>query len=200
MTRLWSMPGSITPTHSIGRASPWPSDGSARIPSSTPTASAIADNALSASSPAVRQEAAYALARRAYAPSRPRLELLINDANAVTRAYVARALGAIAAPESLSVVLGATADPHPWVRTNALVALARIAAKNATAIERPDMAQDALRLVALSDDSDPGTRASSIEALSYYARRSDPARKRLIDIATTGSRWNRELAAGAIAK
>ncbi|MGZ7078117.1 MAG: peptidylprolyl isomerase, partial [Thermoanaerobaculia bacterium] len=44
------------------------------------------------------------------------------------------------------------------------------------------------------------TRASSIEALGDYAKKSDGARKRLLEIATTGSRWTRELAAGAIAK
>jgi cyclophilin family peptidyl-prolyl cis-trans isomerase len=52
----------------------------------------------------------------------------------------------------------------------------------------------------LLDDPDPGARASSIDALGYYAVRSEPARRRLLDIAASGSRWDRELAAGAIAK
>lgn len=90
-------------------------------------ASAVAANVLASPSAAIRQEAAYALARRAFAPGRARLELLINDANVLTRAHVARALGAIAAPESLPVLIGALADPHPWVRTNAIVAIARSA-------------------------------------------------------------------------
>jgi cyclophilin family peptidyl-prolyl cis-trans isomerase/HEAT repeat protein len=163
-------------------------------------ASAIAANALASPSPAIRQEAAYALARRAYPPARGRLELLIGDANVLTRAHVARALGAIAAPESLPVLIAALADPHPWVRTNAVVAIARIAAKTPSALDRSQVGQDALRVLMLSDDPDPGTRASSIEVLGYYATRSDPARKRLLEIATSGSRWQRELAAGAIAK
>ncbi len=163
-------------------------------------ASAIAANALASPSPAIRQEAAYALARRAYPPARGRLELLIGDANVLTRAHIARALGAIAAPESLPVLIAALADPHPWVRTNAVVAIARIAVKTPSALDRPQVGQDALRVLMLSDDPDPGTRASSIEALGYYATRSDPARKRLLEIATSGSRWQRELAVGAITK
>jgi cyclophilin family peptidyl-prolyl cis-trans isomerase/HEAT repeat protein len=158
-------------------------------------ASAIAANALGSPAPAIRQEAAYALARRAYPPGRARLELLISDPNMLTRTYAARALGAIAAPESLPVLVGALNDPQPWVRTNAVVAIARIGAK--TVLDRPD---DAMRVVALSDDPDPGTRAASIEALGYYAVRNEAARKRLLEIATSGSRWQRELAAGAIAK
>ena len=68
-------------------------------------AMAIAANALDAPSAAIRQEAAYALARRAYAPARARLELLMGDATVLTRAYVARALGAIAAAESMPVLI-----------------------------------------------------------------------------------------------
>src|SRR5713226_2667976 len=52
-------------------------------------ASAIAANALASSSATIRQEAAYALARRAYPAGRARLELLISDPNVLTRAYVA---------------------------------------------------------------------------------------------------------------
>lgn len=166
----------------------------------TDDASALAANALASSSSAIRQEAAYALARRAYAPARVRLELLINDANLLTRAYVSRALGGIAAPESLPVLIGALSDPHPWVRTNAVVAVARIAAKTSTALDTPQSSQDVLRVMMLTEDPDPGTRASSLEALGYYAARSEMARKRLMEIATSGSRWERELAAGAIAK
>ena len=160
-------------------------------------ASAIAANALDATSPAVRQEAAYALARRAYDPARGRLELLLSDPNVLTRAYAARALGAIAAQESLPALLNALADPHPWVRTNAIVAVARIGAKTPTALTRPE---DAVRVLAISEDPDPGTRAASIEALGDYAAHNDAAQKRLLEMASTGSRWERELAAGAIAK
>ena len=160
-------------------------------------AMAIAASALDAPSAAIRQEAAYALARRAYAPARARLELLIGDPTVLTRAYVARALGAIAAPESLPVLITALADPHPWIRTNSLVAIGRILAK---APALASQTTDAVRIVSLTEDPDPGTRASSIDPLGYYAKQNEVARKRLMEISTTGSRWERELAAGAIAK
>jgi cyclophilin family peptidyl-prolyl cis-trans isomerase/HEAT repeat protein len=163
-------------------------------------ASAIAADALAAPSPRIREEAAYSLARRAYAPARPRLELLVNESNPQIRANVMSALGRIAAPESLPLLIEALRDPHPWVRTNAVVAITRTAAKDRRAIERPQEAQDAARVLELLDDPDPGTRASSIDALGYYAVHNETARKRLLDVAANGSRWNRELAAGAIAK
>ena len=166
----------------------------------TDEASAIAAEALGSPSPRIREEAAYALARRAYAPARARLELLSNEPNPQTRANVMSALGRIASAESVPLLIEALRDPHPWVRTNAVIAVARIAAKDRGAIERPTMAQDAARVLELLDDPDPGTRASSIDALGYYAVHNDPARRRLLDIAASGSRWERELAAGAIAK
>jgi cyclophilin family peptidyl-prolyl cis-trans isomerase/HEAT repeat protein len=150
--------------------------------------------------PQIRQEAAYALARRAYPPARARLELLLNDPDTVTRAYVARALGAIASPESLGPLLNALLDAHPWVRTNAVVAISRIAAKEPRAIERPELSRDTLRIVGLSDDPDPGVRAAATETLGWYAAKNDIARKRLLEIASSGSRWDREVAAGAIAR
>jgi cyclophilin family peptidyl-prolyl cis-trans isomerase len=160
-------------------------------------ASAVAMNALGSSSAVVRQEAAYALARRGYAPARGRLELIISDPSLLTRAYAARALGAIAATESLPVLLNALGDAHPWVRTNSVAALARLLAKDPKLAER---GEDASRVVLLTKDDDPGTRASSIDALGYYAKHNEGARKRLLEIANNGSRWDRELAAGAIAK
>ena len=65
---------------------------------------------------------------------------------------------------------------------------------------RPQLSQDVLRVIDISDDPDPGTRASAIDALGWYAEKSDVARKRLIDLSANGSRWQRELAAGAIAR
>jgi cyclophilin family peptidyl-prolyl cis-trans isomerase/HEAT repeat protein len=160
-------------------------------------ASAIAVNALASPSASIRQEAAYALARRAYPAGRARIELLIGDANVLTRAYVARALGAIAAPESLPVLIGALADQHPWARTNAVVAIARVATKTPAVTSNP---QDAVRVIAAAEDPDSGVRASAIEALGFYASKNETARKKLLEISMTGSRWERELAAGAIAK
>jgi Peptidyl-prolyl cis-trans isomerase (rotamase) - cyclophilin family len=163
-------------------------------------ASSIAADAMASPSPRIREEATYALARRAYAAARPRLELLINEPNHQTRANVMTALGRVGSPESLPLLIDALRDPHPWVRTNAVVAVGRLAAKDGHAIERPELGKDAMRVLELIDDPDPGTRASAIDAIGYYAARNDTARQRLLDIAANGSRWNRELAAGAIAK
>jgi len=163
-------------------------------------ASEAAARELESPSPDTRREAAYALGRRAYPAARPQLELLLNDPDTATRSYVIRALGAIGSPESIAPLLNALLDPQPWVRTNAVVAINRIATKDAHAIERPELARDALRIVGLSDDPDPGVRAVATETLGWYAAKNDIARKRLLDIASSGTRWDREAAAGAIAK
>ncbi|HUJ13845.1 MAG TPA: HEAT repeat domain-containing protein [Thermoanaerobaculia bacterium] len=160
-------------------------------------ASNIAANALDSPSPIIHEVAAYALARRAFAPARAKLQLLINDPDVLTRSYAARALGGIAAAESLPVLVGALADPHPWVRTNALAAIARVVARTPALASSTD---DAVRVVAMTEDPDPGTRASAIDPLGDFAVQNEIARKRLLEIATSGSRWERELAAGAIAK
>lgn len=159
-------------------------------------ASAIAAEALETSSASVRQEAAYALSRRAYAPARERLELLLADGSTNVRVYTVAALGRIADPRSLPALIRAAGDPHPWVRTNAMVALARVAAKDASGLT----ADDVPRIIAATEDPDTGTRAASIEALGWYATRQELARKRLLEIAANGSRWERELAVGAIAR
>ncbi len=163
-------------------------------------ASAIASENLESPVPSARGAAAYALARRAFAPARVRLGLTLGDSDALTRAYSAAALGRIATPDVLPQLLEALRDIHPWVRTNAAVAIARLAAKDSTVIARPQLAQDALRIVDASDDPDPGVRAAAVEALGYYAVRSETAQKRLMDLSANGSRWQRELAAGAIAR
>ncbi|MGZ8710207.1 MAG: HEAT repeat domain-containing protein, partial [Thermoanaerobaculia bacterium] len=59
------------------------------------TASEAARRALGATSSAVRQEGAYTLARRPYAPAREELLLVMTDPNTLTRAYAATALGRI---------------------------------------------------------------------------------------------------------
>ena len=163
-------------------------------------ASAIAAVALDAQSAQIRQDAAYALFRRAYAPARDRITLLLSDPDPITRMYAAGALGRIADKASETALIQALADPHPWVRTNAATALSRIAAKDPSALDTSETGEDARRVIALSDDPDPGTRASSIDLLGCFTARNDSARKRLIEIASNGSRWDRELAAGAIAK
>ncbi|HYO75261.1 MAG TPA: HEAT repeat domain-containing protein, partial [Thermoanaerobaculia bacterium] len=102
-------------------------------------ASALAAEMLGSAVPVLRQEGAYTLARRAYAAARPQLELLITDPNTLTRAYAVQALGRIASPQSARVLVGALGDVHPWVRTNATLALARIAATDATVIKSNDL-------------------------------------------------------------
>lgn len=166
----------------------------------TDEASAIAAFALDTQLTQIRQEAAYALFRRAYAPARDRLALLLSDPEVLTRMYAAGALGRIADRASVAPLIKALSDVHPWVRTNALTALSRIAAKDASVLNTADMGDDARHVIALTDDPDPGTRASSVDLLGYYAVKDDGARKRLLEIASTGSRWDRELAAGAVAK
>ena len=163
-------------------------------------ASAIAMNALGSPSPAIRQAAAYSLARYPFAAARPRLELLINDPDTQTRAYVMAALGRVAAPESLPLLVAALSDGQPWVRTNAVVAIARLAAKDAHLLERPAMAEDAMRVVDMTEDPDHGVSAASMDALGWYAAKNQIARERLLVLASNGSRWLRELAAGGIAK
>ncbi|MEO6487903.1 MAG: HEAT repeat domain-containing protein [Thermoanaerobaculia bacterium] len=161
----------------------------------TDEASAVAATALESNSPAIRQEGAYALSRRAYAPAREKLELLMGDPNVNTRAYAAAALGRIAAAGSMPVLVTALGDAHPWVRTNAAVAISRVAAATPGALS----AEEVPRMLALSEDADTGTRATAIETLGWYAKMNDTARKRLSDIAANGSRWERELAVAAIA-
>jgi cyclophilin family peptidyl-prolyl cis-trans isomerase/HEAT repeat protein len=163
-------------------------------------ASAIAATALDSNDVPVREAATYALARRAYAPARERLQLLLTDSNVPTRVYAASALGRIGAKESVGPLLAALQDAHPWMRTNSLVALSRIAAKDANSIARESIMQDILQLLALIDDPDPGTRASSIDTLGWYATKNEIAKKHLSELLSSGSRWDRELAIGAWAK
>jgi cyclophilin family peptidyl-prolyl cis-trans isomerase/HEAT repeat protein len=163
-------------------------------------ASALASTALESPSPAIRREGAYTLSRRAYAPARQKLELMMSDADNLTRSFAARALGAIGDKESMPSLVAALGDANPWVRTNAATSITRMAAKDAKLLDTATFAQDAMRVMTLTEDLDPGTRASAVDTLGWYAMKSEAARKRLLEIATNGSRWERELAAGAVAR
>jgi len=166
----------------------------------TDAASAVAAASLDDSNPHIKREAAYALARRAYPPARTTLELLLNDGDTLTRSYAARALGQIAAAESVPLLLGALADIHPWVRTNAARAISQIAEQHPSAIVSRELPEYVIRLITLTSDPDPGTRIVAIETLGTYADHSETARKRLVELAAAGSNWAREVATGAVAK
>src|SRR5688572_1563900 len=159
-------------------------------------ASTAAMSALGAASDAVRQEAAYSLARRAFEPARAQLELLMNERNVLTRAYATTALGRIGSATSMPLIVTALGDAHPWVRTNAAIAAGRIAEKDRAVLRADDLP----RIFAVAEDPDPGVRASIIDVVGYYGETNETARARLLTILRNGTQWERELAAGAIAK
>ncbi|HJQ37032.1 MAG TPA: peptidylprolyl isomerase [Thermoanaerobaculia bacterium] len=159
-------------------------------------ASAAAMRALSSPSAAIRQEGAYALARRAYAAAQSQLELVLTDPNTLTRAYATTALGRIGSAASAPKIIAMLGDAHPWVRTNAAVALGRIAEKDRSVLHPEDLP----RIFAGTEDPDPGVRSAMIDTVGYYAESNETAKKRLLDTMHNGSLWERELAAGAIAK
>lgn len=160
------------------------------------TASESARRSLGTASSAVRQEGAYSLARRAYAPAREELMLLMNDPSVLTRAYAASALGRIADGAALPSLVAALGDAHPWVRTNAAIAIGRIADKNRSLLRIEDLP----RVFATADDPDPGVRSAMIDTLGYYAGGNETARVHLLNTLRNGTQWERELTAGAIAK
>lgn len=159
-------------------------------------AAEFAATALADASTAIRREAAYSLSRKPVESARDRLHLLLTDPDTLIRAYAARALGRIADPSSISPLFEALGDIHPWVRSNALVAIAQIAEKDSAALASAP-ADPSLQIVTSTRDADPGTRTSAIDALGHLARTSDPARARLIELATDGLPWDREVATAA---
>lgn len=159
-------------------------------------ASHAAVRQLASPSSQIRQEAAYSLARRAYPGALAALHLVANDTNVLTRAYTATALGQMADATSLPYLLKSLGDIHPWVRTNAAVAVAKIAAKSTDALKTADLP----RVLAAAGDPDPGVRAAMVDVLGYYALKDAEAKKRLIYALKSGTRWERELAAGVIAQ
>ena len=159
-------------------------------------ASAAAMRALASPSNAIRQEGAYALARRPLAAAQSQLELLLTDPNTLTRAYATTALGRIGASSTAPLVLNLLGDAHPWVRTNAAIALGRIAEKDRAVLKDEQLP----RIFAAMEDPDPGVRASMIDVAGYYAESNATARERLLTVMKNGTQWERELAAGSIAK
>jgi len=160
------------------------------------TASEAARRALGAASPAVRQEGAYSLARRVYAPALQELLLVMNDPGTLTRAYATTALGRIGDASAFPALITALGDPHPWVRTNAAIAIGRVLDKNRSLLDPEDLP----RVFATAEDPDPGVRSAMIDTLGYYAATNETARAHLFNTLRNGTQWERELTAGAIAK
>ncbi|HEX7807703.1 MAG TPA: HEAT repeat domain-containing protein, partial [Thermoanaerobaculia bacterium] len=159
-------------------------------------ASDLAMRSLGSTSDAVRQEGAYSLQRRPYAPANAQLLLVMNDPNTLTRAYATAALGRIGDPTSLPALLAALGDMHPWVRTNAAIAIGRVAEKDRTVLKFEQLP----RVLASLQDPDAGTRAMILDTIGYYAESNETAKNRLLEVLRNGTAWERELAAGAIAK
>jgi cyclophilin family peptidyl-prolyl cis-trans isomerase/HEAT repeat protein len=160
-------------------------------------ADAAAQHSLASPSEAVRQEAAYSLSRRAYAPARGQLELLLNDPNYLTRAYASAALGRIGDATPVPLLIEKLGDEHPWVRTNAAVALTRILPSHLEALSTAHIP----RLLALSEDSDPGVRVAAIDLLGVYVNTEPVAvGGRLMNMLKNGTQAERELAAGVIVR
>ena len=160
------------------------------------TADTAALKHLPGASPLLRQELAYTMARRETPPAREALQLLLTDPNVLTRVYAAAGLGRIAHAASTDALVAALGDIHPWVRTNAAVAIAKIGAKGS----EPLVEKHLPRIFAAAEDPDPGVRASMVEVLGWYAAGHAEARARLTSVLKNGSQWERELAAGAIAR
>ncbi|HSN68225.1 MAG TPA: peptidylprolyl isomerase, partial [Thermoanaerobaculia bacterium] len=161
-----------------------------------PAASTLAATYLADGNPTLRREAAYSLSRRPDAAGRDRLHLLLTDPDVLTRAYAARALGRIGDPASVEPLLDILHDGHPWVRTNALVALGQLADKNRSAFANVS-AEKLGGIFTLTRDPDPGARLSAIDALAQLARDDAAARARLLELASEGSSWQREVASAA---
>lgn len=166
----------------------------------TDEAAAAAAMLLESPEAALRVEACYALSRRAFAPARRKLELLLADGDALVRAYAARALGQIASPDSLRALSDALEDPHPWVRTNAARSIGQVVDKTPERLTSEVAAVSAKRLIVLTSDPDPGTRATAVEYLGRFAPSLAEAKDRLLSLATGNERWLREQVALALAR
>lgn len=148
---------------------------------------------------AVRREATYSLSRRRAPAARDQLLVMLRDPDVLTRAHAARALGLLEDSSLLDDLLRAVRDPHPWVRINAARAISQTIPD--TARVPPNHTIDQLfRLVALLRDPDPGVRAVALETVGPWLPLSDNARQQVITIAADGSRAEREIAAGVLAR
>src|SRR6185295_13892452 len=105
-------------------------------------------------------------------------------------------LGRIGDAAAFPAMITALGDAHPWVRTNAAIAIGRLAEKSRAVLN----AEDLPRVFATMEDPDAGVRASMIDTLGYYAEMNETARAKLLITLHNGTMWERELTAGAIAK
>lgn len=160
------------------------------------SAAAAAMRALASPSPAVRQEGAYSLSRKPLPAAARELALLLTDPNVLTRAYSAAALGKIGDVSAAPALMNALGDVHPWVRTNAAVALTRLLEKDASLARDEDLP----RVFAAMEDPDPGVRASTIDLLGFYAKKNETARERLLRVLRDGTAAEREMATREVLK
>ena len=151
-------------------------------------------------SPEIRLEASYVFSRRPHPPARERLEAILRESDAVTRSYAARGLGRIGDSRSIGPLQEALDDPHPWVRINSARSIAQIASASIDALQTANLADHVARVIRHTDDPDSGTTVEAILTLGHYARVSDSAKQRLVEIARGSSRpWFREIALGSLA-
>lgn len=148
----------------------------------------------------VRRAATYTFSRRAFAPAFVDLVRLLDDDDALIRAYAVRGLARIANPRALGHLLGSVRDAHPWVRTNALRAIASIAAADPGAFEGWATERTLDTILVTAEDPDPGTRATAIETLTFFAPLLEAAATRLAEIAAEAEPAMRESAIRALTR
>jgi cyclophilin family peptidyl-prolyl cis-trans isomerase/HEAT repeat protein len=165
---------------------------------SNPEAAIAAGSHASDSDPATRSAALYALARRPQESSRRALETALADpgTDEDTAALCARALGILAKPESIAPLWASVDAPasHPQVRTASLLALAA-ALEKTPGSSLPEGA--ALRLVALSSDTNPSLAVPALAVLRWAVSDRD-AFRRLWSVASSGRGRRQQVAVTAL--
>jgi cyclophilin family peptidyl-prolyl cis-trans isomerase/HEAT repeat protein len=139
----------------------------------------------------VRFGAVYAIARKPLESSLPALTAALNDRNADTAAYAARALGILAKKESLDPLFGALDSGKPPLVTNALVALEGVLEKNPGSSAGKERIA---RVVTLAGDANPNVAVPALTLLRQFAGADREVFRRLWSIATTGTGRRRQMA------
>lgn len=139
----------------------------------------------------VRFAAVYAIARKPLESALPALTAALQDRNADTAAYAARALGILAKKESMEPLFASLDSGKPPLVTNSLVALEGVLEKNpgsSTAKER------IARVVMLAGDANPNVAIPALTLLRQFAGADREVFRRLWSIATTGAGRRRQVA------